>query len=92
MQYRKIQLFATEACHLCDAALSVINEFNDALYAHDFQLRVVTQDVSLSADLVNRYGPRIPVVRDGQTGQELDWPFDVESLYGFLRLCDDQQN
>ena len=38
--------------------------------------------------MVDLYGVRIPVLIDGITRSELDWPFNEHSLYEFLRACD----
>lgn len=89
MNYRKLDLLSTEACHLCDQALLVIDEFNQVMLANEFQVVVRPKDVALSSVLVERYGTRIPVLQDCISGQELDWPFDAEALYDFLRTCND---
>ena len=34
--------------------------------------------------LVYQYGVRIPVLKREDTGAELDWPFDQESLLNFI--------
>jgi hypothetical protein len=36
--------------------------------------------------LRQRYGLRVPVLRDARDGRELDWPFDAAAVRGFLRL------
>lgn len=34
--------------------------------------------------LEDRYGTRVPVLRDEDSGRELDWPFDEAALRRFL--------
>ena len=36
------------------------------------------------ASLDERYGARVPVLRDPAAGRELDWPFDVAGVCRFL--------
>ena len=69
-------LYQRDDCHLCDLALEVlatarVPEF-DSVFIDD------------DADLEARYGARVPVLRDGRDGRELDWPFDAETLRRFL--------
>ena len=69
-------LFQRDDCHLCDRAL-------DALAAAGvpaFDSVFVDGDAALEA----RYGTRVPVLRDGGSGAELDWPFDGGRLEAFL--------
>lgn len=33
-----------------------------------------------SEELAQRYGTRVPVLRDVSRGRELDWPFDVAAV------------
>ncbi len=37
-----------------------------------------------SAELEQRYGTRVPVLRDRADGRELDWPFDAAAVRAFL--------
>jgi hypothetical protein len=37
-----------------------------------------------SDELEERYGTRVPVLRDLRDGRELDWPFDATSVTGWL--------
>lgn len=46
----------------------------------DFDSLWVDDDPALE----DRYGTRVPVLRDESSGRELDWPFDVVALRGFL--------
>ena len=65
----RLLLYSTEPCSLCERAL-------DLLFSMP-ELRALTLDVVDVADdgaLVERYGPRVPVLIVGST--ELGWPFD----------------
>ena len=72
-------LFQTLGCHLCEAALAVMN----ASRGLD---SVVLQSIDIADDdgLLARYGTRIPVLRRVDTGAELDWPFTSEEVARFL--------
>ena len=37
-------------------------------------------EIADDEDLLERYGVRIPVLRRLDTGEELDWPFDVAAV------------
>lgn len=72
-------LYQRDYCHLCDQALAVLAEAR----APDFD-SVWVDD---SAELEARYGIRVPVLRDGRDGRELDWPFDAEAVRRFLHAA-----
>lgn len=69
-------LFQRDDCHLCDLALEQLA----AAAVPDFASVFIDGDAGLEA----RYGVRVPVLRDQQRGRELDWPFDLARLRGFL--------
>lgn len=71
-----LTLFQRDDCHLCDLALAVLAGAG----APDFDSVFIDGDEGLE----DRYGLRVPVLRDETRGLELDWPFDVSSLAGFL--------
>ena len=69
-------LYQRDDCHLCDQALAVLA-----------QARLPEpESVFIDADdaLESRYGVRVPVLHDRTTGQELDWPFELEQLQRWL--------
>jgi hypothetical protein len=37
-------------------------------------------EITDDAELLERYGIRIPVLRRWDTGRELDWPFDAAAV------------
>ena len=73
----RLILFQRDDCPLCDHALALLA----AARTPDFDSIWIDDDASLEA----RYGARVPVLRDADTGRELDWPFDAETLTAFLR-------
>jgi hypothetical protein len=69
-------LYQRDYCHLCDLALAVLAEAR----APDFDSVWVDDAVALQ----QRYGTRVPVLRDARDGRELDWPFDATAVRAFL--------
>jgi hypothetical protein len=69
-------LYQRDECHLCDQALALMARAR----VPDFESRWVDTEQTLSA----RYGLRVPVLRDEDSGRELDWPFDEPALRAFL--------
>ena len=73
------QLLGTLGCHLCELAEDVVMPL-----VYDCGLMVELIDIADREQTVEAYGLRIPVLRRGDTGQELDWPFDTEQVANFL--------
>ena len=69
-------LYQRDYCHLCDMALAVLAEAR----APEFDSVWVDDTVELE----QRYGIRVPVLRDARNGRELDWPFDAAAVRTFL--------
>ena len=69
-------LYQRDDCHLCDLALEVLANAR----VPEFESVFIDDDAALE----ERYGARVPVLRDGDTGVELDWPFDLDRLRAFL--------
>ncbi|MEO7052218.1 MAG: glutaredoxin family protein [Rhodanobacter sp.] len=69
-------LYQRDYCPLCDLALAVMA----AARAPDFESAWVDDAVELE----QRYGTRVPVLRDNRDGRELDWPFDDAAVRAFL--------
>ena len=67
-------LYTTLGCHLCEHAEAILDAARCSYKAVD-----IAEDLTL----LERYGVRIPVVRDAQ-GRELGWPFDTVQLMAFL--------
>ncbi|HET8553446.1 MAG TPA: glutaredoxin family protein [Rhodanobacteraceae bacterium] len=78
----RLTLFQRDDCHLCDMALEIMAMAR----APDFDSLWVDDDQALE----DRYGTRVPVLRDEGSGRELDWPFDVATVRDFLRHAADE--
>ncbi|MBS0383457.1 MAG: glutaredoxin family protein [Proteobacteria bacterium] len=70
-------LYQRDDCKLCDEAVALLARVR----APDFESLWIDDD----ADLEARYGTRVPVLRDEDSGRELDWPFDAAALREFLQ-------
>lgn len=72
----QLTLFQRDDCHLCDLALDLLA----AARVPDFESVFIDGDDALE----DRYGSRVPVLRDTQADVELDWPFDLDGLRRFI--------
>lgn len=79
---KTLDLLGTENCHLCDQAKDLLT---DVLRNMPQDYVILETDISANDKLMERYGVRIPVVRLDESGRELGWPFDKQSLSDFLR-------
>jgi len=77
MHMSRFILFQRDDCHLCDLALDVLA----AARLPTFESVFIDDDGALEA----AYGARVPVLRDAQSGDEIDWPFDADSVRAWLR-------
>lgn len=75
----ELTFYTTSHCHLCELAEQLLVQ---TPLPHPVPVEVV--DIAESETLVARYGTRIPVLRRGDTGTELEWPFTREDLLTFL--------
>jgi len=73
---KKWVLYQRDDCHLCEQALAVLAQ----AHAPAFSSLFIDQDPALEA----RYGHRVPVLSHTDTGCELDWPFDAQTLSHWL--------
>ncbi len=65
-------LYQRDHCHLCDLALEVLAQAR----VPEFESVFIDEDDALE----ERYGLRVPVLRDEARGIEIDWPFDAARL------------
>ena len=72
----RLTLYQRDDCHLCDLALEELA----GIRAPEFDSVFIDDDPVLE----ERYGLRVPVLRDEDRGVELDWPFDGAGLRKFL--------
>lgn len=72
----RLTLYQRDDCTLCERAVGVLAEARTP----DFESVWIDGE----ADLEARYGERIPVLREDDSGRELDWPFDAAAVRAFL--------
>lgn len=70
-------LYQRDDCKLCDEAVALLARVR----VPDFESAWIDGDVELEA----RYGERVPVLHDVDSGRELGWPFDTAALQAFLQ-------
>jgi len=78
----RLTLFSTAGCHLCEEAHALIARCLDEPPGSACLLEVV--DIADNPDLMDRYGTTIPVLRNEESGVELNWPFGAEDVHGIL--------
>ena len=76
-----LELFGTAGCHLCEEAEALLQA---AIARESRECKLKTRDIADDAAWLDQYGVRIPVVRDTNTGTELEWPFGPDELHKFL--------
>lgn len=74
-------LYGTDGCHLCQEAEALLAH---GIARHPGRYAVTLTDIAEDAALLERYGERIPVLREAASGAELGWPFDADGLLDFL--------
>jgi hypothetical protein len=72
----RLTLLQRDDCRLCDLALEVLAQAR----VPEFSSVFIDDDAELEA----RYGERVPVLRNEESGCELNWPFDADALRAFL--------
>ena len=72
----RLSLYLRDHCRLCDEAMDLLAQAR----APDFDSVWIDDDPALE----ERYGIRVPVLRDEDDGRELDWPFALDALQAFL--------
>tara|TARA_R110002110_G_scaffold66978_1_gene183111 strand:+ start:211147 stop:211389 length:243 start_codon:yes stop_codon:yes gene_type:complete len=77
-----LTLYSTSACHLCELALAILEHQQSE--SRELYFEVI--DISEDDALFERYGLRIPVVRDPQ-GREIEWPFTQAEFGLWLRAA-----
>ncbi|PCJ50701.1 MAG: hypothetical protein COA74_01870 [Gammaproteobacteria bacterium] len=74
-----LSFYTTSGCHLCEQAELIFNQ-----YGYNLSEAIKPIDIADDDGLVELYGIRIPVLKRGDTGAELGWPFDLDDLIQFL--------
>ena len=72
----RLTLYQRDDCHLCDLALALLAQVR----APEFDSVFIDGDDALE----ERYGLRVPVLREETRGVELAWPFEADALRRFL--------
>ena len=73
------QLLSTPGCHLCELAEAVLMPLVER------GLVVELIDIAEHPGLFDRYALCIPVLRRGDTGEELCWPFEAAHVVSLMR-------
>lgn len=81
MAARRLVLYGTLGCHLCEVARK-----RTAPVAEAFGWRLEERDVADDEALAERYGERIPVLVRSDRSGTLDWPFETDALVAYLSL------
>lgn len=71
---QRLILYTREGCHLCEQVSAMLAGAG---------LAWEPVDIDRTPGLDDRYGLRIPVIRDAASGSELDYPFTREQLLRF---------
>lgn len=74
-------LYTTMGCHLCEQAEALLATVAVILSR---ELVIEAIDIAEDAELVERFGIRIPVLKRTVDEAELNWPFDAQQLLRFL--------
>jgi hypothetical protein len=74
---KKLYLYSTSHCHLCELAYSLTIKIPD--------LSVIAIDIAEDELLLAKYGIRIPVLLRQDTKAELNWPFNEADIHQFVR-------
>jgi len=72
---RALFFYTTKNCHLCEEAAQLLEKLQSVK-----KVNIEAVDISEKESLVRSYGLRIPVVKNQQSGKEVDWPFIMDDL------------
>lgn len=70
-------LLSTEGCHLCEVAMSLLDQM---------KLEYQVVDILEEQQLVDLYGDKIPVLMTETAQQALFWPFEQEQVKQFIEF------
>lgn len=73
---KRVVLYGTLGCHLCDNAQKVLQQAQCVI-----PLIWHTVDIALDQNLMTQYALSIPIIKL-ETGQLLKWPFSVLDIQG----------
>jgi hypothetical protein len=78
----RLTLYHTAGCHLCEEAQALLAACLAAQGVAPACLRLA--DIAEDGALLERYGTLIPVLREEDSGRELNWPFGLDDIRGVL--------
>lgn len=74
----EIELLTADGCSLCEQARALVQQAAPHLTIHEV-------DVAADEELIQGWGERIPVLRDGE--RTLVWPFSLLDIKAFVEGC-----
>lgn len=77
---KSLTLYMTLGCHLCDEALSIVQQ---AAQATGQLVQIEEKDIALDDVLYEQYFDKIPVLQ-GTDGQQLFYPFERQAVANWL--------
>ena len=89
----RLTFYTTSGCHLCEQAMVIIREVNEANSWLSPLIQIERIDIAESDDLIQSYGPIIPVLEaclDKKWGTDycrlasLRWPFDHQDYVNLI--------
>lgn len=72
----RLTLYQRDDCRLCDMAIEVLAQARAPEFSSVF--------IDDNAELETRYGERVPVLCNEDSGRELNWPFDADALRDWI--------
>lgn len=80
-------LYGTASCHLCEQAEAVLH---GAARLSGSPLPFEKIDIAENPELLERYGIKIPVLREAASEMEIGWPFDAAGIISFIATIQGQ--
>lgn len=75
-----LHLYSTSHCHLCEQAEAILV---DLALSHDLSWTVI--EIADDANLLSRYELSIPVLTRLDTGHEIAWPFNRDTVLDLIK-------
>jgi hypothetical protein len=76
----QLHLYSTSHCHLCEQAEAILV---DLALSHDLSWTVI--EIADDANLLSRYELSIPVLTRLDTGHEIAWPFNKDTVLDLIK-------
>lgn len=81
-----LTLYETSHCHLCEEAQALLLPWVESGVC---QVELI--DIAEDAELLDRFGTRIPVLYHPASGQDLNWPFDLAAVTSFVQSLESKE-